>query len=130
MPGYFLKYDPLIGKQVCKSCMNIINYCTSCDSVQCFSCESPYLLGQDGTCSLCMEGYELNDGICSSIAGCQREVILSNGTKICVACIRSLNFVYDNRLLKCVCMEGFKEFHQIGFLPKCLPICGDGIIIT
>lgn len=32
--------------------------------------------------------------------------------------------------MKCVCDVGYKEFNQIGLLAKCVPVCGDGILLT
>jgi len=37
--------------------------------------------------------------------------------------------VFDPKTQKCVCAEGFKEFNQIGLLSKCLPVCGDGVLL-
>jgi cysteine-rich repeat protein len=46
-----------------------------------------------------------------------------------LACDPSKYFIFNSILLKCVCAQGFKESHQIGLLPTCQPVCGDGIIV-
>ncbi len=79
-PGYFLGIDSLSRNPTCLSCLNIINYCSACNGIICTSCMSPYLLGLDGTCSLCRPGYENVGGTCTQIAGCQLSVTTSNGS--------------------------------------------------
>lgn len=127
--GYYLTIDHLTSKPVCKLCLNLVNYCRTCSTTQCFSCSSPYVLGSDGTCSQCVPGYELVSGFCTNIPGCRSVTKLSNGKEVCVACIQELHFVFNNALQKCVCAEGFKEFNMVNVLPKCVPNCGDGLVV-
>ncbi len=47
-------------------------------------------------------------GFCTNIAGCQTATKLANGTVVCIACIQSLHYIYDIKLQKCVCMDGYK----------------------
>jgi hypothetical protein len=129
-PGYFLTFEPITSKQICKTCLNLFNYCQICNGAICTSCMAPYLIAPDGTCSLCMPGYQYTGGICTRIAGCQSAVKLPSGTEICLSCDPSLYYIFDSTILKCVCIQGLKEFYQVGFLPVCLPVCGDGIIVA
>lgn len=106
--GYYLALEPVTAKFYCKLCKDITLYCITCNSTECFACESPYLLGSDKTCSLCQPGYEYNNGLCTNITGCQSIMINAKGEQVCIACVQSLNFIMDQKTKKCVCTVGYK----------------------
>jgi hypothetical protein len=78
--GYFLVTSALTGQPECRSCLNTLDYCSDCTPPTCFGCMAPFLLASDGTCTQCQTGYQYVGGSCTKLQGCQKSVILANGT--------------------------------------------------
>lgn len=114
--------DPFYFEDSSLSCVLCPERCLSCNSTECFSCQSGFTISSDNASCEC--AFTIVSGICADfssgpIKGCITAV--DNSTQIlCKVCSSALNLVSIND--ECVCKDGF----AFDSSRVCNEVCGDG----